>query len=74
MKPNNEAVRIFELVGDYRRVEAVLRDWGYSENVIQHLLAERHSGPQDFRATSDTSAPIIPLSSQNTDRLDSFPG
>jgi len=40
MKPNNKAIRISERPGDYRRVYEVLREWGYSENVIRRLLAD----------------------------------
>ena len=39
MKPNNKAIRISERPGDNRRVYEVLREWGYSEHVIQRLLA-----------------------------------
>ena len=40
MKPNNETIRISERAGEDRRVYEVLREWGYSENVIQRLLAD----------------------------------
>jgi len=40
MKPNNKAIRISERPGDNRRVYEVLREWGYSENVIRRLLAD----------------------------------
>jgi hypothetical protein len=39
MKPNNETIRISERPGDDRKVYEVLREWGYSEHVIQRLLA-----------------------------------
>jgi hypothetical protein len=40
MKPNNETIRISERPGDERKVYEVLREWGYSESVIQCLLSE----------------------------------
>ena len=54
MKPNNEAIRIFERAGDDRKVYEVLLQWGYSENVIQRLLAEETALDQNSqRAQKD---------------------
>ena len=47
MKPNNEAMRISDRPGEDLKVYEVLREWGYSESVIQRLLAEETAfGPQ----------------------------
>jgi len=40
MKPNNQAIKLPERTGDDRKVYEVLREWGYSENVIRRLLAD----------------------------------
>ena len=56
MKPNNEAIRISERPGDDRKVYEVLSEWGYSENVIQRLLAEDDNSQ---KAEKDFFHPII---------------
>ena len=43
MKPNNEAMRISGRPGDDLKVYEVLREWGYSENVIRRLLADERA-------------------------------
>lgn len=50
MKQKDGATRISERVGDFRQVEAVLREWGYCENVIQRLLAEEMVDHQSQKA------------------------
>lgn len=69
MKPNNGAIRISESVGEYRKVETVLREWGYSEKVIQQLLNERERGRRDAEAGSKPSIPVAPVLPENTQRL-----
>ncbi len=65
MKPNNGAIRISEQVGDDRKVEAVLREWGYSENVIQRLLAEEIVAHNSQRSEEPLSLPTIDVSSNS---------
>ena len=56
----NEAIRISERPGVDRKVYEVLREWGYSENVIQRLLAEDWALDHNSqKAEKDLLHPII---------------
>ena len=50
MKPNNETIRLSERPGNDQKASEVLRQWGYSENVIQSLIADEtaldHNSPK----------------------------
>ena len=62
MKLYNEAIRISERPGDDCRVYEVLREWGYSENIIQRLLAEQLALDHNSqKAEKDLFHPIISM-------------
>jgi len=62
MKPNNQAIKLPERTGDDRKVYEVLREWGYSENVIQRLLAEQLALDHNSqKAEKDLFHPIISM-------------
>ena len=46
MKENQGAIILTERAADYGRLSAILREWGYRENEIQHLLGRQRVDEQ----------------------------